>query len=113
MRRLAAVLAALALAAPTAAAPVRVFAVGDKVRIDDALTYQTFHDKLAALMDAAFPGRSALVQAGVDDVASHLLPADPGAPANALVVFPEDVGLVAGLIGSRGAAARGQTTAVG
>jgi hypothetical protein len=113
MRRLAALVVVLALAAPAAAAPVRIFAVGNKLRVDDALTYQTFHDKMAALMDAAFPGRAALVQAGVDDVASHLFPTDPGAPANALVVFPEDVGLVAGLIGSRGATARTQTTAVG
>jgi len=100
----------IALAAPAAAAPVRMFAVGHKVRIDDAVTYQSFHDKMAALMDAAFPGRATLVQAGVDDVASHLFPVDPGAPANALVVFPEDVGLAAALIGSRGAGARGQST---
>jgi predicted amidohydrolase len=112
-RSVAALLVLVALAAPAAAVPVRIFAVGGKVRVDDALTYQTFHDKMAALMDAAFPGRSSLVQAGVDDVASHLAPLDPGAPARALVVFPEDVGLVAGLIGSRGATARAQTTAVG
>src|SRR5437867_1715318 len=64
---------------------------------------------MAALMDASFPGRSALVQVGVDDVASHLFPADPGAPADALVVFPEDVGLIAAFIGTRGTAARNQT----
>ena len=106
-------LAMLALAAPSAAAPVRMFAVGHKVRLDDGTTYQSFHDKMAALMDAGFPGRASFVQAGVDDVASHLLPADPAAPATVLVVFPEDVGLVAALIGSRGAAARAQTSAVG
>ena len=106
-------LAMLALAAPSAAAPVRMFAVGHKVRLDDGTTYQSFHDKMAALMDAGFPGRASLVQAGVDDVASHLFPADPAAPATVLVVFPEDVGLVAALIGSRGAAARAQTSAVG
>src|SRR5437899_4111777 len=93
-------------AAPAMAAPVRIFAVGNKQRLDDAVTYQTYRDKMAALMDATFPGRSNLVQAGVDDVASHLLPADPGAPPNALVVFPEDVGLVAAFIGSRGASSR-------
>ena len=49
----------------------------------------------------------ASVQAGVDDVASHLQPADPVRAAIVLVVFPEDVGLIAALIGSRGAAARG------
>src|SRR5690242_20341158 len=103
----------LALAAPAAATPVRMFAVGHKVRVDDGVTYQSFHDKMAALMDAAFPGRASLVQAGVDDVASHLFPADPAAPATALVVFPEDVGLIAALIGSRGAAARDQSSSVG
>ena len=101
---------ALALAAPAAATPVRMFAVGHKVRTADATTYQSLHDKMAALMDAGFPGRATLVQTGVDDVAGHLFPTDPGAPANALVVFPEDTGLVAALIGSRGAAARSQTT---
>src|SRR5207245_10256092 len=74
---------------------------------------QTFHDKMAALMDGAFPNRGDFVQVGVDDVASHLRPVDPTAPDRALVVFPEDVGLVTALIGSRGAAARSQTTAVG
>src|SRR5437879_1613974 len=83
-------LAMLALAAPAAATPVRMFAVGHKVRLDDGTTYQSFHDKMAALMDAGFPGRASLVQAGVDDVASHLFPADPAAPATVLVVFPEE-----------------------
>ena len=84
-----------------------MFAVGHKQRLDDALTYQTYHDKMAALMDATFPGRPTLVQAGVDDVASHLAPVDPAAPSNALVVFPEDTGLLAAFIGTRGASARG------
>ena len=75
----------------------------------DAITYQTYHDKMAAMMDAAFPGRAGLVQAGVDDVASHLAPVDPGAPPNALVVFPEDTGLLAAFVGTRGATARQQT----
>jgi len=86
-----------------------MFAVGHRQQVSDALTYQTFHDKMAAMMDATFPGRSTLVQAGVDDVASHLAPVDPAAPANALVVFPEDTGLLAAFIGSRGASARTQT----
>src|SRR5205809_156592 len=60
-------LAMLALAAPAAAAPVRMFAVGHKVRLDDGTTYQSFHDKMGALMDAGFPGRASLVQAGVAD----------------------------------------------
>ena len=91
----------LALVAPAAATPVRMFAVGHKLRVDDGVTYQSFHDKMAALMDAGFPGRASLVQAGVDDVASHLFPADAAAPATALVVFPKDVGLVAALTCSR------------
>ena len=101
----------LALAPPAAATPVRMFAVGHKVRTADATTYASFHDRMAALMDAGFPGRVTLVQAGVDDVASHLFPTDPAAPPNALVVLPEETGLVAALTGSRGTAARAQTTA--
>jgi hypothetical protein len=101
---------ACATASVVDAAPVRMFAVGHRQQVSDALTYQTFHDKMAAMMDATFPGRSTFVQAGVDDVASHLAPVDPAAPANALVVFPEDTGLLAAFIGSRGAAGRAQTT---
>jgi hypothetical protein len=100
-------------ALPAAAAPVRVFAVGHKQRLDDAVTYATFRTKMAALMDAAHPARSSVVQAGVDDVASHLRPRDPGAPERALVVFPESAGLIAALIGTRGATARQQTSAPG
>jgi hypothetical protein len=92
------------------AATVRVFGVGYKQRLADAVTYQTFRDKMFALMDATYPGRAALVQAGLDDVASHIQPADPAAPAGVLVNFPEDAGLIAGLIGSRGAMARAQPT---
>ena len=108
-RILALALFACATASAVDAAPVRIFAVGHKQRLDDAVSYQTFHDKMAALMDAAFPGRSAFVQAGVDDVASHLASADPMAPENALVVFPEDAGLLAAFIGTRGAAGRAAT----
>ncbi len=108
-------LAALALvsavAPPAWAAPVRVFAVGHKQRLDDAVTYQTFHAKMAALMDGAAPDRGTFVQAGVDDVASHLIQHDPSAPDRALVVFPESTGLIAAFIGSRGATARAQTSA--
>src|SRR5947209_131227 len=83
----------VALAAPAAAAPVRMFAVGHKVRVDDALTYQSFHDKMAALMDAAFPGRATLVQAGVEH---GVYPAASvnGAPARR-VEQATDPGLVA------------------
>jgi hypothetical protein len=90
---------------------VRVFAVGNKHRIEDGVSYDAFRNKMAALMDRGFPNRETYVQAGVDDVASHLRPADPRAPRRALAVFPEDAGLVASLIGSRGAVARQQTSA--
>src|SRR5687767_14304666 len=97
-------LAAVLVLAPAAQADeVRMFAVGNKHRVHDVVTYADYRNKMAALMDAGFPNRSAYVQAGVDDVASHLRPADPTAPRKALVVFPEDVGLVNMLIGSRGA----------
>ncbi|MCW5893546.1 MAG: hypothetical protein KIT14_23775 [bacterium] len=96
---------------PAHAASVRIFAVGNAQRLDDALTYQSFRDKMAALMDAAHPQRASLVQAGVDDVASHLRAVDPLAPEHALVVFPESVGLIAAFIGSRGAGARLQASA--
>src|SRR4051812_46680085 len=92
------------------AASVRVFAVGNKQRVADAVSYQAYRDKMSALMDKSFPNRSNFVQPGVDDVASHVQPADPSAPRRALAVFPEDVGLVAALIGSRGAVARQQTS---
>ena len=72
------VLAALLVPAPAAQADeVRMFAVGNKHRIQDAVTHADYRNKMAALMDAGFPNRSAYVQAGVDDVASHLRPADP------------------------------------
>ena len=112
----------LVLAAPAAAHDrhdrhdsdeVRMFAVGNKHRLDDDVTYADFHNKMAALMDRDFPNRGAYVQAGVDDVASHLRPADRRAPRKALVVFPEDAGLIAALIGTRGATARQQTSALG
>jgi predicted amidohydrolase len=101
------------LAAVAHAAPVRIFAVGHKQRLADAVTYQDFRDKMAAMMDATHPSRASRVQAGVDDVASHLKPADPAAPDRALVVFPESTGLLAAFIGTRGAVARAQSTAPG
>jgi hypothetical protein len=101
--------AALLLADSVPALTVRMFAVGHKQRLVDAVTYQAYHDKMLALVDGSFPGRATLVQSGVDDVASHVQPADPAAPPLALVNFPEDVGLLAGLIGSRAAIARSQT----
>jgi hypothetical protein len=108
-----AVLAAVTLLGTTgdaAAETVRVFAVGYKQRLADAVSYAAYRNKMLALVDAGHPQRSTLVQAGVDDVATHLSPADPDAPSLALVNFPEDAGLIAGLIGSRGATARSQST---
>jgi predicted amidohydrolase len=99
-------LATILVPAVAGATPLRVFAVGHKQRLEDVVTYQTFRDKMGALMDAAHPARPLAVQAGVDDVASHLFPADPAAPPAALVVFPEDTGLATALIGSRGATSR-------
>jgi predicted amidohydrolase len=95
-----------ALGATASADTVRVFAVGHRLRISDVVTYQSYRDKMFAMFDTAFPGRSGLVQAGVDDVASHIQPADPLAPAFVLVNFPEDAGLAAAFIGTRGAGAR-------
>jgi len=111
--RLTLYLSTLALAAapasPSAAATVRLFAVGSKLEVRYAYSYQSFRDKMFALVDAAHPRRGELVQTDAGDVASHLPAVDPLAPALALVSFPEDVGLVASLIGSRGAAARRAT----
>jgi len=107
---LAAVTALLAFGSSSASAePVRVFAIGHRIRMDDVITYQSYRDKMFAMMDAALPDRSLLVQAGVDDVASHIQPADPLAPARVLVNFSEDAGLAAAFIGTRGAAARSAT----
>ena len=92
---------------------VRVFAIGNKLAVRSADTYGNFRDTMFALVDAQHPRRSELVQVDVDDVASHLRPADAQAPAAALVNFPEDVGLVAGLIGTRGVRARRATIANG
>jgi hypothetical protein len=112
-RALITVIALLVLAPSASADEVRMFAVGHKQRIDDAVTYADFHNKMAALMDRNFPNRGNYVQPGVDDVASHLHGADQSAPHKALVVFPEDTGLITALIGSRGAVARRQTSALG
>ena len=114
--RLACLLALLALllgdARHASAGAVRVFLVGNKQRVQDATSVATFRAKMFALVDASQRGPG-LVQDGVDDVASHLPPHDPSAPALAVVHFPESVGLIAGLIGTRGAAAREATSATG
>jgi hypothetical protein len=89
---------------------VRVFAVNARLELRYADTYQNYRDKMFALVDARRPRREELVQAGVGDVASRLRPQDPAAPPDALVAFPEEIGLIAGLIGSRGAMARGIQT---
>lgn len=89
---------------------VRVFAVGHRIRMADVVSYDSFREKMFAMVDSAFPDRGSLIQAGVDDVASHLPALDPFAPADALVNFPESVALPAAFIGSRGASARVQAT---
>ncbi|MBX3024795.1 hypothetical protein KF840_07780 [bacterium] len=110
MRRLAPLLL-LVLASPALARPVRVFVVNPHLRMP--ASYADFREQMFALVDAAHPRRAELVQQGVPDIAAHLSPRDPSAPVDALIVFPEDVGLVAGLIGSRGATARQITAATG
>lgn len=111
VRSLPALFLFLPLALPAWAAPVRIFAVGHKQDLVHAVTHQGFREKMAAMMDAAYPNRATFVQADVDDVASHLPASDPSAPPQALVVFPESTGLIAAFIGTRGAAARQQTSA--
>lgn len=103
MRRLAPFLLLL-ITAPAVAGPVRVFVVNPHIRLPE--TYDDYRDQMFALVDAAHPRRAELVQAGLPDIAAQLRPRDPSAPADALIVFPEDVGLAAGLIGQRGATAR-------
>lgn len=109
MRRLAPLLLLL-LACPALARPVRVFVVNPHLRIP--ATYADYRDQMFALVDASHPRRAELVQEGLPDIAAQLPPRDPDAPA-ALLVFPEDVGLAAGLIGSRGATARQVTASTG
>lgn len=109
MRRAVVALLLLAVAVPAAAKPVRVFVVNSRIELRYAATYADFRDKMFALVDASHPRRAELVQPGVTDIAAMLRPDDPSAPADALIVFPEDVGLIAGLIGSRGAQARART----
>jgi hypothetical protein len=101
-----AALAALTLPGTSRGAPVRVFAIGHKQRLEDAVSLQAYRDKMRALVDARLRAGAELVQDGVDDVASHVRPLDPNAPPVAVAHFPEDTGLIAGLIGSRGASAR-------
>src|SRR4029453_3604194 len=75
-----ALVVAVVWVATAAAEPVRIFAVGHKLRLEDAVTYETFRDKMGALLDATHQARAGTVQPGVGDVASHLRPAEPSAP---------------------------------
>ena len=70
-------LTALSSAHVALAAPVRVFAIGNEVRVEDVVTVQAFRNKMFALVDATLPNRASFVQPGVDDVVSHIQPADP------------------------------------
>ncbi len=97
---------------------MRVFAVGPRFDLQWVQSRESFRDKLFALVDSRRRGGDApFVQRGADDVASHLLgPSDrrrPVASARDLVVAPEDLGLFAGLTGSRGAQARAVTAQSG
>lgn len=74
--------------------PVRVFAVGLHPVISDFETQDTFRASIAAVMD------------------EHVVPSLP-ASGDSLVVFPEDTGLMAALIGERGTAARADTSITG
>ncbi len=51
---------------------MRVFAVGNEVRVEDVVTVQAFRNKMFALVEASLPSRISYVQAGVGDVASHI-----------------------------------------
>jgi len=113
MRWLVALLLLPLTALPASATPLRVFVVNPRVELRYAATYADYRDKMFALVDGQHPRRAELVQPGVLDIAAHLRPRDAQAPADALIVFPEDVGLVAGLIGSRAANARNVTLAAG
>lgn len=110
--------AALALLALAAAAPpaahartVRVFAMQPKLDLAWMQSRDTYRDKMLGLTDAKLraPGPSA-IQNGADDAASHLLgPSDPSQPvktARDLIVWPEDLGLLAALTGPRADQAR-------
>src|SRR3954454_6409468 len=98
-----ALLALLAVPAAGQAKRVRVFAVGPKFSFDWVDTRAHYHDKLLALVDKTKRGGAPTIQAGADDVASHLR----GTASNSrLVVLPEDIGLMSAFVGSRGDNAR-------
>ena len=119
-RALLALLLLLALAPAGAGAAgkrVRVFAVGPKLDPAWMETRATYRAKMFALMDRRMRGPGApLVQAGADDVASHLRgPSDrtrPVATARDLVAWPEDIGLFAAFTGPQGASARSSPSLV-
>jgi hypothetical protein len=113
----AALLACLLAAGPAHAKSVRVFAVGPKFSLDWVDTSPHFNAKLVALFDRRRRAGAPLVQRGADDAASHLRgPSDAKRPvqsARDLVVFPEDLGLMAAFVGQRGSGARAVTPETG
>ncbi len=71
----------------------RLFTFASKIRVEDAVSYETY--------DAYFRGQVEAIEECLSDTRPNLL------------LFPENAGLHAGLIGSRGANARQATTADG
>src|SRR5438445_628849 len=82
-RALSVVATVLAVAAVASATPVRFFAVGNKQRLVDGTSYQTFRDKMAALMDGAFTINAAPARRVEDTIEPErvALLRDPDEPA--------------------------------
>jgi hypothetical protein len=89
---------------------VRVFAMNPKLDLAWMESRTTYRGKMHALADRRARGGAPRIQDGADDAASHLRgPDDPARPvetARDLMVWPEDLGLLAALTGPRAAPAR-------
>ena len=90
------VLAAMLMLAPAAQADeVRMFAVGNKHRIQDAVTYADFRNKMAALMDARLPEpRGATCRPAWTTSRATCAPRTPSAPARRWSCSPRTSGLI-------------------